>query len=91
MPTILIPLPTAAEDHQTANAKQLSDAEAALLLRDAEAKEKFYSTWIHLMNDVDKQKDMVQKIKRFAQPDAIDRIVAEILTILPQSKRTKIE
>jgi len=78
-PTILIPLPTAAEDHQTANAKQLSDAGAAILLPDKEAKEKLYFTLVNLMNDSIKSKEMAQKMKQFAQPEAIDAIVREIL------------
>jgi len=78
-PTILIPLPTAAEDHQTANAKQLSDAGAAILLPDKDTQEKLYSTLLNLMNDIDITRDMVRKMKEFAQPEAIDRIVKEIL------------
>jgi UDP-N-acetylglucosamine--N-acetylmuramyl-(pentapeptide) pyrophosphoryl-undecaprenol N-acetylglucosamine transferase len=79
-PTILIPLPTAAEDHQTANARQLSEVEAAILLPDKDAKEKLYSTLVHLMNDNHQSKKMAQKIKEFARPDAINRIVKEILS-----------
>ena len=78
VPTILIPLPTAAEDHQTANAKQLSDAGAAVLLADKDAQEKLYETLITLMNDAATSKEMSQKIKQFAQPDAIEKIVREI-------------
>jgi UDP-N-acetylglucosamine--N-acetylmuramyl-(pentapeptide) pyrophosphoryl-undecaprenol N-acetylglucosamine transferase len=80
-PTILIPLPTADEDHQTANAKQLADAGAALLLPDKEAKEKLFTTLLNLMNNTDKAKELAQKINQFAQPDAIEMIVKEILMI----------
>jgi UDP-N-acetylglucosamine--N-acetylmuramyl-(pentapeptide) pyrophosphoryl-undecaprenol N-acetylglucosamine transferase len=82
-PAILIPLPTAAEDHQTANAKQLSDAGAAILLKDAEAKEKLYSTLINLINDENKSAKMKQKIKQFAQPNAINMIIQEINVAQP--------
>ena len=74
-PTVLIPLPTAAEDHQTANAKQLADAEAAMLLPDKDANEKLFATLEMLMNDTDKAIKISQKIKQFAQPDAIHKIV----------------
>lgn len=40
LPSILVPLPTAAEDHQTSNARALSDRGAAILVKDAEANEK---------------------------------------------------
>ena len=36
-PAILIPSPTVAEDHQTHNAKSLSDVGAALLINDSDA------------------------------------------------------
>ena len=78
-PTILIPLPTAAEDHQTANAKQLSTAGAAILLPDKEAKEKLYSMLLNLISDVYKTENMSLKINQFAQPEAILRIAEEIL------------
>ena len=77
-PAILIPLPTAAEDHQTANAQQLSTAGAALLLPDKEAKEKLFSTLMALMNDEEKCEDMKRKVKEFAQPKAINEIVEVI-------------
>jgi len=78
VPVILIPLPTAAEDHQTANAKQLSNADAAILLKDAEVYEKLFSTIIGLMSDIEKSAEMKRKIKNFAQQDAIVKIVKEI-------------
>ena len=81
VPVILIPLPTAAEDHQTANARQLSDVGAAILLPDKDAKEKLFATLIELLNDTEKSKHIAQRIKQFANPDAIRLIVNEILTI----------
>jgi UDP-N-acetylglucosamine--N-acetylmuramyl-(pentapeptide) pyrophosphoryl-undecaprenol N-acetylglucosamine transferase len=78
-PTILIPVPTAAEDHQTANARQLSDAGAAILLKDKDVQEKLFSILNNLINDKDTSNKMAQKITAFAAPDAIDKIVKEIL------------
>jgi len=78
-PTILIPLPTAAEDHQTANARQLSDVGAAILLSDKDAKEKLFTTLVELMNDAEKSDKMTQEMRQFAQPEAICEIVWEIL------------
>ncbi|MCL2289246.1 MAG: undecaprenyldiphospho-muramoylpentapeptide beta-N-acetylglucosaminyltransferase [Bacteroidetes bacterium] len=78
-PTILIPFPSAAEDHQTANAKQLSDAEVAILLPDKEVNEKLYPNLVNLMNDHVASNKMAQNMRQFAQPDAIHKIVKEIL------------
>jgi UDP-N-acetylglucosamine--N-acetylmuramyl-(pentapeptide) pyrophosphoryl-undecaprenol N-acetylglucosamine transferase len=72
-------LPTAAEDHQTANARQLSDAGAAILLKDKDAQEKLFSILNNLINDQDTSNKMAQKITAFAAPDAIDKIVKEII------------
>jgi UDP-N-acetylglucosamine--N-acetylmuramyl-(pentapeptide) pyrophosphoryl-undecaprenol N-acetylglucosamine transferase len=81
VPSILIPLPTAAEDHQTANAKQLADVGAAILLPDKDVKEKLFTTLKTLMNDTDRSQTMAQKILQFAKPDAILEIVEVILNI----------
>jgi len=77
-PTILIPLPTAAEDHQTVNAEQLSDKGAAIVLPDKEAKEKLFDIVETLMNDTEKSKDLAQNIKKFAKPEAIVEIAMVI-------------
>lgn len=48
---VFIPLPTAAEDHQTANARSLSDRDAAVLIPDSEAPSRLVSEVIALVND----------------------------------------
>lgn len=49
--SILVPLPTAAEDHQTANAHVLSANNAAILCPDKEAPERLVNDAIALIND----------------------------------------
>ena len=77
-PTILVPFPYAAEDHQTFNAKALSTKDAALLVTDKEAPEKLMPTLLQLAADPDRMTTLGANIKRFAQPDAIDLIYKEI-------------
>ena len=77
-PTILVPFPYAAEDHQTFNAKALSTKDAALLVTDKEAPEKLMPTLLQLAADPDRMTTLGTNIKRFAQPDAIDLIYKEI-------------
>ncbi len=48
---IFVPLPTAAEDHQTANARVLSDADAAILCPNSEAPQRLVTDAISLVND----------------------------------------
>jgi len=50
-PCILVPLPTAAEDHQTMNAMALVNKSAAVLVKDTEAKEKLVKEAVELMQD----------------------------------------
>ena len=77
-PVIFVPLPTAAEDHQTKNAKQLVDAGAALMVRNDETEQKLIPTLLTLTKDRDKQEEMKKNISKFARPNAADDIV-EIL------------
>ncbi|MCQ2285930.1 MAG: undecaprenyldiphospho-muramoylpentapeptide beta-N-acetylglucosaminyltransferase [Bacteroidales bacterium] len=80
-PTILVPFPYAAEDHQTKNARALSDKHAAYLISDAEAKEKLYSQLMQLIENEGDCEELARNIKTFAQPEAIDKIFAEIVKV----------
>ncbi|MEG1555497.1 MAG: undecaprenyldiphospho-muramoylpentapeptide beta-N-acetylglucosaminyltransferase [Bacteroidales bacterium] len=80
-PTILVPFPYAAEDHQTKNAESLSNQGAACLISDMQAEEKLMPQLIELIVDEEKCKKLSDNIVKFAQPDAIELIVKEILTL----------
>ena len=77
-PVIFVPLPTAAEDHQTKNAQQLVDAGAALMVRNDETEAKLIPTLQELLNDKAKQEEMKDNIGKFARPNAANDI-AEII------------
>ena len=78
-PVIFVPLPTAAEDHQTKNAQQLVNANAAMMVRNDETESKLIPTLFELLNDSDKQNRMKENIAAFAKPNAADDIVDIIL------------
>ena len=81
-PCILIPSPNVAEDHQTKNARVLSDAGAAVLVPDAEAARTLkYEIW-ELVENRQKSECMSYNIKQFALPDATERIVHEVEKII---------
>jgi UDP-N-acetylglucosamine--N-acetylmuramyl-(pentapeptide) pyrophosphoryl-undecaprenol N-acetylglucosamine transferase len=80
-PTILVPFPFAAEDHQTFNAKALSSKDAALLIPDKEAKEKLIPTLLQLANAPDRMATLGRNISQFALPNAIDLIYEEIVKL----------
>ena len=81
-PVIFVPLPTAAEDHQTKNAQQLVDAEAALMVRNAEAEKELVPALLRLKDDLELQTILSKNIGKFARPNAADDIVNEIVKVI---------
>ncbi|MDI1234728.1 MAG: undecaprenyldiphospho-muramoylpentapeptide beta-N-acetylglucosaminyltransferase [bacterium] len=75
---ILVPLPSAAEDHQTENAMALVNNSAALLIRDSEANDKLVATAIELLKNKKLQLELSENITHFAQPNALVNIVDQI-------------
>lgn len=78
-PVIFVPLPTAAEDHQTKNAQQLVDAGAALMVRNDETETKLIPALEELLHDKERQEAMKANIAQFARPNAADDIVEIII------------
>ena len=78
-PVIFVPLPTAAEDHQTKNAQQLVDAEAALMVRNADTERELIPTLFRLKDDHELQAKLSTNIGKFARPNAADDIVDQII------------
>ena len=80
--TIFVPSPNVTEDHQTHNAMALVNKEAALIVRDAEARERLMETACGLMEDAEKIARLEKNISRLALRDAAMTIVDEIYRIL---------
>ena len=81
VPTILVPFPFAAEDHQTKNAQALVDKDAAIMIPDSQAETQLMDQLINLIQDENRCHTMGENIKKLAQPDAIDLIISEILSV----------
>ena len=81
-PVIFVPLPTAAEDHQTKNAQQLVDAEAALMVRNADAEKELVPALFRLKDDRELQAKLSKNIGKFARPNAADDIVNQIVNVI---------
>jgi UDP-N-acetylglucosamine--N-acetylmuramyl-(pentapeptide) pyrophosphoryl-undecaprenol N-acetylglucosamine transferase len=77
-PTVLIPSPNVAEDHQTKNARALSDNNAAVFVPDNEAENQIVSTIIGLINDKERLHLLGENIALLAQQRSAERIVDEI-------------
>ena len=78
-PVIFVPLPTAAEDHQTKNAQQLVDAEAALLVRNDDTEKDLIPSLFKLNEDKALREKLSTNIGKFARPNAADDIVDVII------------
>ena len=81
-PVIFVPLPTAAEDHQTKNAQQLVDAEAAIMVRNADTGQELVPALFKLKADPELQATLSNNIGKFARPNAADDIVEVIVNTI---------
>lgn len=81
-PVILVPSPNVAEDHQTHNARALSERGAAVLVTDAEARDILVDTAIGLIGDKKKLADMQACILEMGIADSDERIADEVCTLL---------
>lgn len=79
MPSLLVPLPFAADDHQRKNAEALVEAGAARMVLDSEMTgERLFQEVEELRNDPQRLAEMRRQARRFAKPGAADR-AADVL------------
>ena len=78
-PSLLVPFPNAAEDHQTKNAKSLVMENAAILITDIKAKDTLVSTAIKTMNDKNILAKLAENSFGMGRPKAAQQIV-ELIT-----------
>jgi UDP-N-acetylglucosamine--N-acetylmuramyl-(pentapeptide) pyrophosphoryl-undecaprenol N-acetylglucosamine transferase len=83
-PLILVPSPNVAEDHQTRNAMALVNRQAALLVKDAEAKELLADTAIRLVGDEAACGKLISNISGMGVPDADEKIAGVVLSLMNQ-------
>ncbi len=73
--SILIPFPYAIDDHQTANARYLSDSDAALLLPESELTEEKMETLLWQLCDArNSLHELAEKTRQRARPDAAETV-----------------
>ncbi len=77
-PVILVPSPNVAEDHQTKNALALEQKDAAVMIRDVELDSRLFNEVFSLLDDEKRCKQLSQKIKMLAKPEATKQIVDEV-------------
>ncbi len=83
-PSILVPSPNVAEDHQTHNAMALVNKEAALLVRDGEAQEKLIPLALTVATDDATLKNIGVNAKAMALPDSARIIAEEVMKLVKE-------
>lgn len=82
-PMLLVPLPTAAADHQTHNARALEQAGAAVMLRESElTPERLWNEIVALSGDADRRATMEAAARARSRPDAAREIARHLHTLI---------
>ena len=85
-PAILVPSPNVAEDHQTKNALSLSEKNAAILVKDTEARQTMIKTAQETINNATKLKELSRNIQAFAHPNAAEQIADKVIELAEQAQ-----
>jgi UDP-N-acetylglucosamine--N-acetylmuramyl-(pentapeptide) pyrophosphoryl-undecaprenol N-acetylglucosamine transferase len=86
LPSVLVPLPTAAAGHQAANARALADAGAAVFLDQSDLTgQRLVAELGSLLSSPARLADISRAAGERARPDAADRIASDALKLLPRN------
>jgi UDP-N-acetylglucosamine--N-acetylmuramyl-(pentapeptide) pyrophosphoryl-undecaprenol N-acetylglucosamine transferase len=77
-PVILVPSPNVAEDHQTKNALALVNKDAALYVKDTEAKDSLIKLAIEIVNRPERLQTLSKNIATLAYENSADIIAQEV-------------
>jgi UDP-N-acetylglucosamine--N-acetylmuramyl-(pentapeptide) pyrophosphoryl-undecaprenol N-acetylglucosamine transferase len=83
-PSILVPSPNVAEDHQTRNALSLVTEQAALMIKDVDAGAQLIDTALKLLFDEAQCQKLAGNIAKLGKPNATEQIVNEIEKLIIQ-------
>ena len=86
-PCILVPSPNVAEDHQTKNARALSDQGASLLISDREAPEKLIEAILSLASNVKEQEKLSKNISALAKHNSARQIAGQVFELAAETKK----
>lgn len=88
-PSVLVPSPNVAEDHQRKNSLALVDRDAAVMVLDADARRDLAATIVDLVADRERLERMSANIKKMALPDSDAHIVDCVEKLIQQSRTKK--
>jgi len=81
-PAVIVPLPTATDDHQRRNARVLVEAGAAVMIEQHELTgERLVTTVATLLADPGRRATMAAAMRTFARPDAAAAITRRVLEL----------
>ncbi|MDO4510365.1 MAG: undecaprenyldiphospho-muramoylpentapeptide beta-N-acetylglucosaminyltransferase [Bacteroidales bacterium] len=83
-PSILVPSPNVAEDHQTKNALALANRDAAIMVTDAEAQDRLVDTMLATVADPEKLTTLSGNVERMALLNSAEHIVDEVMNIIEE-------
>ena len=87
VPAILIPLPTAAANHQELNALAIQEFGAALYMSQMElTPSKFWTEIYQLTDDDQTLSQMASQAMKNSKPDATSKVVSSMLKLLPEPR-----
>jgi UDP-N-acetylglucosamine--N-acetylmuramyl-(pentapeptide) pyrophosphoryl-undecaprenol N-acetylglucosamine transferase len=87
LPSVLVPLPTAAADHQTHNARAMAEAGAAVFLRQSGPSAEGLGTVIdELLASPERRAGMAARALARGRPEAAREIVSHLLTLARGSR-----
>lgn len=86
-PSILVPSPNVAEDHQTKNALALANRNAAIMVRDVESVEKLDSTMLATVHDDALLASLGENVAKMALRNADERIVDCVMEIINRNNK----
>jgi len=81
-PLILVPSPNVAEDHQTKNAMSLVENNAAILIKDSEARQNMRAVLEELISNNEKQTELSQNLKKLSYTNAAEKIAFEVTALI---------
>ncbi len=97
IPTVFVPSPNVAEDHQTANARAVVEGGGAMMVTDSHAKEMAMTTATDLIFNPQKLEEMSQKLKAQGRPnatrdvaDVVEKICAPTSALTPEIEQKNV-
>jgi len=81
IPSVLVPYPFAAADHQTENARAMAEGGAAVMCKDSELDTELLPLVLDLLDDPVRRQAMGKRAKTLAKPDAARTLAQAVLAL----------